>query len=729
MEEKLFKLLLQISQQKKNYKEKNCRAEVAEESNKKLKEEINYRQKIQHELVTQTTKYEAIFNNTSHLIWTVNKDLKITSFNKNYGDYIKLLFDHNLSTGENITDIHSKVKNQINIGFWVNKYKDIFKNKKDNKVDFFEIKDTSHKGKTYYREIFLHPIRNSKGEISEIAIIGQDTTERRLAEQKIIEQSAKLQAIFESGTQLIWTVDKNYFFTSFNQNFSDAMFNVYGVKPTLDRKVYKPQTTKVGKAYHQWWITKYDEVFKKATSIEFTTEQLDSKGNKLYRQIFIHPILKNGEVEEISCISNDVTELRYLQDQSINQAAKLNSIFESSSHLIWTVDKEFKATSFNKNFSNVFKLYNKAEPILNTQLHTYLHKRKQAEYKSYWYNLYKKVFFGNSLKLEKQQISPDGNIIYNEIFLNPIRNANNEIIEVACLAHDITENKRFEKQIIEQSAKLKAIFESGDHLIWTVNKKLELTSYNKNYFNLIKSNVSKNKLEQHKSISVLETIQSKIKKAFWAEKYKLVLQGKPHVFVHKSVIDNTNVFREVYLYPIFLNNEVVEVSVIAQNITERIENENKILEQSAKLKAIFESGDQLMWTITKDLKLTSFNQNYANSIFDFYGYYPEIGKTMRSNKTKEFHSVWDGKYEEAFEGKQVEFTSERTKLNGEKIIRQMILYPIKDAQNNVLEVSGIGFDITENKKNEEKITPIFKRKRCAFKRGSPSCKKQHAGDI
>ncbi|MBK6986399.1 MAG: PAS domain S-box protein [Bacteroidetes bacterium] len=485
---------------------------------------------------------------------------------------------------------------------------------------------------------------------------------------------------------------------------------MYKVKPTLDKKIYKPQKTRAGKEYHQWWITKYDEVFKKATSIEFTTEQLDSKGNKLYRQIFIHPILRNGEVEEISCISNDVTELRYLQDQSINQAAKLNSIFESSSHLIWTVDKEFKATSFNKNFSNVFKLYNKAEPILNTQLHTYLHKRKQAEYKSYWYNLYKKVFFGNSLKLEKQQISPDGNIIYNEIFLNPIRNANNEIVEVACLAHDITENKRFEKQIIEQSAKLKAIFESGDHLIWTVNKKLELTSYNKNYLNLVKSNVTKNKLEQNISISVLDTIQNKDKKAFWVDKYKLVLQGKPHVFVHKSNSNNTDVYREVYLYPIFLNNEVVEVSVIAQNITERIENENKILEQSAKLKAIFESGDQLMWTISKDLKLSSFNQNYANSIFDLYGYYPEIGKSMRSNKTSEYHSVWDEKYEQAFQGKQVEFISERTQRSGKKIIRQILLYPIKDTNNNVIEISGIGFDITENKINEEKITQSLKEK-------------------
>ena len=689
------------------------RAEIAEESNKKLKQEVEYRQKIQNELVTQTTKYEAIFNNTSHLIWTVNRDLEITSFNQNYADYIKLLFNHNLKTGQHISEIHSKVKNEVNISFWVNKYNYIFKNKKDNKLEFFEIEDTSYKNQTYFREIFLHPIRNNKGEISEIAIIGYNFTERRLAEQKILEQSAKLEAIFESGTQLIWTVDRNFLFTSFNKNFSDAMYSVYGVKPLLDNKIYKPQKTKIGKTYHDWWIKKYEEVFYRETSIEFTTEQLDSKGNKLYRQIFIHPIFKDGKVEEISCISNDVTELRYLQDQSINQAAKLNSIFESSSHLIWTIDKEYKATSFNKNFIKVFKLYNHLDPILNTQLHTLIHKRKQAEYKSYWYNIYKKVFDGNSLKLEKRQITPSGEIVFNEIYLNPVRNANNEIIEVACLAHDITENKNFEKRILEQSAKLKAIFESGDHLIWTVNKKLELTSYNKNYFNLVRNNFSRSLLENNKLISVLDTIQSKERKTFWKEQYKLVLEGKPHVFIHKSVIDGIDVYREVYLYPILLNNEVVEVSVIAQNITERIENEKKILEQSTKLKAIFESGEQLMWTINRNFKITSLNRNYANAIFDLYGFYPEEGKSIReiSNyKTAPFDSLWDQKYEAAFSGKQVDLTTERIKLDGTKVFRQYYLYPIKNSNNEVVEVSGIGFDVTENKINEEKITQSLKEK-------------------
>ncbi|MES2760974.1 MAG: PAS domain S-box protein [Bacteroidota bacterium] len=702
-------IISNVSSQKQLSKE-ILRAEVAEETNKKLTQEINYRQKIQHELVTQTTKYEAIFNNTSHLIWTVDRDLKITSFNENYYNYIFNIFNHKLKRGQYIGEVGKNRKDDSRLNFWKEIYTNFFNTKKDNKVEFFEIKNVSSKGKTYYREIFLHPIRSADGRINEIAIIGHDTTERRHSEQKILEQSAKLHAIFESGKQLIWTVDRNYFFTSFNTNFSDAMYKVYEVKPTLDKKIYKPQKTKVGKEYHEWWIKKYDEVFQKGTSIEFTTEQLDSDGNTLYRQIFLHPILKNGVVEEISCISNDVTELRFLQNESVNQAAKLTSIFESSSHLIWTVDKDFRATSFNSNFSGVFKQNYGVDPELNRQLHALIPKRKQVEYKTLWYTIYKKVFAGNSLKLEKKQINANGEDTYQEIYFNPVRNFDNEIIEVACLAHDITENKRFEQQILDQSAKLKAIFESGDHLIWTVNKKLELTSYNKNYLNLIKNNVSKNKLEDHKTISVLETIQSKEMKAFWVDKYNLVLEGKPHVFVHKSSIDHVDVFREVYLYPIFLNNEVVEVSVIAQNITERIENENKILEQSAKLKAIFESGDQLMWTISKDLKLSSFNQNYANSIYDLYGYYPEIGKSMRSNKTLEYHSIWDEKYSLAFQGKQVEFISERTQRSGKKIIRQIILYPIKDTHNNVMEISGIGFDITENKKNEEKITQSLKEK-------------------
>ncbi len=447
-------IISNISDVKKLEKER-IRAEIAEDLNKELIKEINYRKKIQHELVTQTTKYEAIFNNTSHLIWSVNAKLNITSFNKNYYNYIEKIFQYKLHVGDHIGDVKTKDHQNINLNFWIDKYKKVFSDKKDNKAEFFEIQNTDSSGKVHHREIYLHPIRDTKGEVNEIAVIAHDVTDRKTVEQKILDQ-----------------------------------------------------------------------------------------------------------------------------------AAKLESIFESSAHLVWTVDTDFNLTSCNNNFIETFKINYKVEPVLNKQLHKVVPSEKRSEYENYWYPLYKKVLSGNSLKFERKQNDKKENLSYKEIYLNPIRNSLGEIIEIACLAHDITENKQFEKQIVEQSA---------------------------------------------------------------------------------------------------------------------------------KLKAIFESGDQLMWTISMDKKLTSFNQNYAKAIFDLYGYYPEIGKSMRSSKSAEYHNIWDNKYEAAFAGKQIEFISERTNRNGLKIIRQMILYPIKDNDNNVIEISGIGFDITENKKNEERITQSLKEKEVLLK--------------
>lgn len=447
-------IISNISDVKKLQKER-IRAEIAEDLNKELIKEINYRKKIQHELVTQTTKYEAIFNNTSHLIWSVNRDMRINSFNRNYFDYIKKIFDFEISVGIHITEIKAKDRQNINIKTWEEKYRKVFDSKKDNSVEFFEIQNSDLHGKIHYREIYLHPIRDARGIVNEIAIIAHDVTERKNVEQKILDQ-----------------------------------------------------------------------------------------------------------------------------------AAKLESIFESSAHLVWTVDTDFNLTSCNNNFVETFKFNYHVEPELHKQLHLVVLPQFRKDYENYWYPLYRKVLAGNSLKFERKQKEKHGGINYKEIYLNPIRNSQGEIIEIACLAHDITENKQFEKQIVEQSA---------------------------------------------------------------------------------------------------------------------------------KLKAIFESGDQLMWTIGMDKRLTSFNQNYAKAIYDLYGYYPEIGKSMRTPKSASFHDMWDEKYDLAFQGRQVEFTSERVNLNGVKIIRQMILYPIKDNDNKVIEISGIGFDITENKKNEERITQSLKEKEVLLK--------------
>lgn len=566
------------------------RAEVAEDLNKQLIEEIKFRKRVQKELISQSSKYEAIFNNTAHMVGTINKDLIITSFNQNYFQYLKQIFNHEVKIGDHLSSISSLSYQNFSYEKWKSKLSEIFNSKEKINNLFFEIQNKDLNNKTYYREIYLHPLYDNNGSVEEVAVIGHDVTERKVAEEKIHEQSAKLSAIFNSGEQLIWTVNKNYAITSFNQNFSDAMYELYGIRPDKNiNEAFNPLKGSPNNK-HDLWLEKYDEVFHKKKNIKFSLEQVRRDGKKYFRQIFISPIVTNNEVNELSCISYDITELNYLQSESLKMEQRLNSIFQSSSHIIWTINKNYLITSFNQNFADIFEQNYNVKPKLNTNLAELLSEEVKKEYINYWYEIYARCLKGEKLKLNRKEINPHtGEPLYREIFINPIKNKQGEIIELACLAHDITETKNFE---------------------------------------------------------------------------------------------------------------------------------NRILNQSAKLKAIFESGNQLMWTINKKLELTSFNQNYANAIYNLYGFYPQENKGIRQlsgNKTKPFESLWDEKYHAAFEGRQVEFTTERNTLNGHKVFRQYYLYPIKNVHGEVEEVSGLGFDITENKLNEVKIMQSLKEKEVLLK--------------
>jgi PAS domain S-box-containing protein len=285
------------------------------------------------------------------------------------------------------------------------------------------------------------------------------------------------------------------------------------------------------------------------------------------------------------------------------------------------------------------------------------------------------------------------------------------------LVEEIIYRQKIQDELSKQTTKYEAIFNNTSHLIWTIDKNLKITSFNQNYKNYVKTVFNHNlKIGQHFDLD-LKLESSKL----WSRKlipfFKNKEKNKAEFFeVKNTTLDGKVFYIELYLQPIkSINGNVSEISIIAQNTTQRRLFEEKIIEQSAKLKAIFESGDQLMWTITKDLKITSFNQNYATAIFDLYGYFPEIGMSIRSDKSKSSHDFWDEKYKLAFEGSKVEFISERQKADGEKVVRQMILYPIKDKNSNTTEVSGIGFNITENKKNEEKLTQSLREKEVLLK--------------
>ncbi|MBL7920837.1 MAG: PAS domain S-box protein [Bacteroidia bacterium] len=400
----------------------------------------------------------------------------------------------------------------------------------------------------------------------------------------------------------------------------------------------------------------------------------------------------------------EIKERQEAEKKLLEKTAHLSSIFESSNHLIWTVNNKFEITSFNKNFFDVILQKHKIKVHIGQCIADHLKQGKQ-EYMDYWYPKYTEALNGNKLDFEKEDFTTEK--VYRKVYINPIFNENNEVTEVNCIAHDNTGSKVYEQKLLNQTSKLQAIFESGSQLIWTINRNFELTSYNQNYFKLLSKNA-----QAKKTIYLKDTIVNKDKLEFWTEKFKQVFNGKQQIFTHKSIINGQDVYREVFLHPIYSQEQIVEVSAIAQDITERIENESKIIKQSAKLQAIFDSSHHYIWTINQEQKLTSFNKNYFELVTALYNTKPFLGLKLDRgalSNNQEYAGVLDYHYDKAFKGVATNFEIETQDKDHKKIYLDIFFNPIVE-NDKIVEVSGIAHNITDKKLDHQRVEQSLKEK-------------------
>src|SRR5690606_7722867 len=70
------------------------------------------------------------------------------------------------------------------------------------------------------------------------------------------------------------------------------------------------------------------------------------------------------------------------------------------------------------------------------------------------------------------------------------------------------------------------------------------------------------------------------------------------------------------------NGKPHAVRSVMRDITATAHAEDLVREQNDKVEDIIESGNIKFWTVNKDIKLTSFNNEYAKSIYNLYEKYP-----------------------------------------------------------------------------------------------------------
>ncbi|GAB4023792.1 PAS domain S-box protein [Spirosoma koreense] len=180
--------------------------------------------------------------------------------------------------------------------------------------------------------------------------------------------------------------------------------------------------------------------------------------------------------------------------------------------------------------------------------------------------------------------------------------------------------KQSEVRLDKQNARLNAIFDSSTYLIWSVNRALQLTSFNKNYARLIEYQLNETPTIYTSAPDLGWRMIGADNRKRLEEKYRQAFRGQPQNFELHFETNRGETYLEFHLNPILLAGGVIdEVSGIARDITNRRRAEIATRQSEEKFRGIFENLQDIYARVDRQGRITMISP----SVFKRMGYTPD----------------------------------------------------------------------------------------------------------
>ena len=281
-----------------------------------------------------TSDLEALIENTPDIIYSLNIDFELVTFNSAFKKIVSELGLGKVEKGMNVFKLYTEEKREL--------YSAVFLIVKEGKRYTFE-DELLISGKLVCYDVSVNPILNEKEEVIGVSIFSKDVTEKKQKEKELERIKINQDAIINSTQDLIWSINTKMQLITANSAFYKMIKDDTG-------KIIKEGdyiiVDEYPKEINDKWLNYYTRGLNGETFTENYTE--DFNGKLIYNLISFSPMFNaKEEVLGLACYTKDITKEKLIFLALERKDTELEKIMNSSLDVICTINKEGKFIKIN----------------------------------------------------------------------------------------------------------------------------------------------------------------------------------------------------------------------------------------------------------------------------------------------------------------------------------------------------------------------------------------------